>query len=131
MQPSTPVGLRNDDGENSCFVNVVIQSLAYLDPFKRRLFDSALCCTNGAENDDIVLYNAVLEAIRAIDSGSHQPATQQQLQQPISMEAVREALSGLYGQSWRFHNGQMNDAIEAFEVRSLPSAYASNQLHDG
>ncbi|KAH9109398.1 hypothetical protein AeMF1_015519 [Aphanomyces euteiches] len=111
-------GLRNDTGENNCFLNVVVQALYHLETFQDSLakVDKHTCAGDGR-----CVYCALTSVFSLLaESGD---------MSPVSSESLRKVLSAISTSPLptaeeRYKAGSMDDAAEAHEtiVRSLHEA---------
>eukprot|EP01114_Cavostelium_apophysatum_P014332 TRINITY_DN3689_c0_g1_i4.p1 TRINITY_DN3689_c0_g1~~TRINITY_DN3689_c0_g1_i4.p1 ORF type:complete len:590 (+),score=108.12 TRINITY_DN3689_c0_g1_i4:1276-3045(+) len=101
-------GLENKTGENNCFLNVVIQSLYHLDPF-RNLFLSSESnhLHSGNGSDESCIFCALAIIFAQFEYGEQETLT------PISL---RRAMSALFVKEDRFQIGQLDDAMEALDA---------------
>mmetsp|Transcript_34808 Transcript_34808/g.42941 ORF Transcript_34808/g.42941 Transcript_34808/m.42941 type:complete len:362 (+) Transcript_34808:162-1247(+) len=117
-------GLRNNDGENNCFINSVIQILWHLDIFRvnfeRRSNNFDHVCPevqeknedNGNINDEILKGdNCLVCALSGLFLNFRYSN-----QATLPPEYVRKALAGLYASADRFQLGKMDSAIECYEA---------------
>jgi len=96
-------GLKNSLGENNCFLNVVIQSLWHLDPFRKKF-------TNPEFKKHLHQQNCVYCSLEII-------FTQYQFSEEAVLPptVLREAMAILYKSSTKFQLYELDDAAEAFE----------------
>ena len=103
----SPRGLRNETGQNNCFLNVVVQTLVHVRSFRR-----ALGRIKGSSSSQLV---RSLQTLFAFYKYSEQRV--------LPPDEVRAALSALHAhKDGRFALGDMDDANEAFEA-------ILNQIH--
>ncbi|GAB4814795.1 hypothetical protein N2152v2_001841 [Parachlorella kessleri] len=121
-------GMTNAPGAYNCFLNVVVQCLWHLAPFRTALLElpapDGLEARGGAPADVHVMQAlwTVFRAMAGGDMPQQQQAQQQQQQQqqrsrrpPVSAAPLREALSGLRGgaaAAAAFELSEMHDAAE-------------------
>ncbi|EQC42432.1 hypothetical protein SDRG_00167 [Saprolegnia diclina VS20] len=116
--PRSEKGLRNDTGENNCFLNVVVQSLFHLQTFRNafRSITRHVCPGDGR-----CVYCALSAVFDMLSPGDNQTA--------CSSDALRSVLSTLSASSAanvslpppgdgpnRFSLGSMDDAAEAHDA---------------
>ncbi|ETV84501.1 hypothetical protein, variant 1 [Aphanomyces astaci] len=135
--PVTAKGLRNDTGDNNCFLNVVVQALFHLETFQSRWADTAShVCAGGGR----CVYCA-LASVFALLGRSSTPTTTSTTtssstsvheRQGVSSDALRKVLSAistspLPAAEERYKAGSMDDAAEAHEtiLRSLHESLSS------
>lgn len=110
-------GLTNAPGLYNCFLNVVVQCLWHLAPFRRALLAlpaGELEGRGGAEVDVRVM-QALWRVFHDMDAPHAVPAGPDAPQTPVSAAPLREALSGLRGgmaAAAAFELSEMHDAAE-------------------
>lgn len=98
-------GLINKKGENTCFLNVVVQSLWHLPHFRERLLAS--CMLHNHEEDKLCLLCAL---------GNLFSQFRFSRQTEIPPNILRETLAALHESDARFQIGEQEDAHEALNV---------------
>lgn len=127
-------GLRNDQGQYNCFLNVILQSLWHLRPFREAMLGVApgAVAERGAAPTDVKVFDALLNIFQALSAeepaaGAPAPAAAPAAAAAggsatatgvtplaVSPSELREALSGLdHGQAAvRIEMNDMHDASE-------------------
>ncbi|KAL3139457.1 hypothetical protein ABBQ38_003787 [Trebouxia sp. C0009 RCD-2024] len=98
--PQAGTGLRNDVGENNCFLNAIMQSLWHCATFRRAVLQWPLHAYQGC--DVASAFRSLIEALEQQGLGHSQ--------QVIDPTQLRTALSQLPGN--KFSAGAMSDAAE-------------------
>lgn len=101
--PPQEKGLSNRAGENNCFLNVTIQSLWHLEPF-RNAFESTV--TRHAPD-----CNCVHCALTIVLTNYRYAASQ-----TIAPNVLRKSMDVLYAAESRFQIGDLSDATECFDA---------------
>ncbi|KAF0686598.1 Aste57867_21603 [Aphanomyces stellatus] len=117
--PVSEKGLRNDTGENNCFLNVVVQALFHLQTFQEAF---ATATSHTCAGDGRCVYCALTSVFARLAAGGGDMA-------PASSESLRKVLSAISTSPLpeeRYKTGSMDDAAEAHEtiVRSLHESFA-------
>lgn len=96
-----PVGLRNEKGENSCFLNVIVQAM-----FHNAAFQNAIkqVKTHDCAGTDRCVFCGLKNVFESL-----------QQDQAASSESLRTALSNAFSDQAVFSMGQMDDASEALD----------------
>lgn len=97
-------GLLNKKGENNCFLNVVIQSLYHLAPFRAAFLNQQ---EHFHESDETCVFCALKLIFIQYHYGEHHS---------VSPKGLREALSLIYSLDKRFQLGKSADAAEACDA---------------
>ena len=134
VTPSSPAvrgaaGLANATGEYNCFLNVVVQSLWHLPPFRQQLLaidaasDASALAASGADAEPGAAQSAekrrkasrLVSALRSTfveyDAAANAPSSDR-LGGAVSPSALRVALAEVFAGSALFQESQMNDASE-------------------
>ncbi|ETW00757.1 hypothetical protein, variant 1 [Aphanomyces invadans] len=131
LPPLTEKGLRNDSGENNCFLNVVVQALFHLETFQSRWTETTAVPHECAGDGRCVYCSlASVFALLASDADGESDKTG-----GVSSDSLRKVLSAistspLPAAEERYKAGSMDDAAEAHEtiLRSLHEALASSSV---
>ncbi|KAA8530304.1 hypothetical protein F0562_005013 [Nyssa sinensis] len=114
-------GLRNDVGENNCFLNVIIQSLWHLRRFQHEFLSRSTSMHVHIGEPCVVC--ALYEIFKALNA-----ASKDMQREAVAPTSLRVALSNLNADSNLFQLAQMNDASEVLGVifDSLHQSFTSN-----
>ena len=96
-----PVGLRNEKGENSCFLNVIVQAMFHNAAFQETLSQVK---THSCAGSDRCVFCGLKNVFESL-----------QQDQAASSESLRTALSNVFSDQAVFSMGQMDDASEALD----------------
>ncbi|KAF9663778.1 hypothetical protein SADUNF_Sadunf17G0087400 [Salix dunnii] len=124
------VGLKNDIGENNCFLNVIIQCL-----WNIQLVRNELCRITDSGHEHIGDPCVVCELARVF--GELSEASTRTRRETVSTTSLRFAISKCSPHMDRFQEGQMNDADEVLQnifvilhqsLTNFPTPDASSKL---
>ena len=127
ISPLAPRGLRNEAGQQNCFLNVVVQTVSVVAPsLSISLHDAARARARCAPRAQLFHVRSFRRALGRIRSSSSLLVTSLQTlyafyayseQSVLPPDEVRAALSALHAQTdGRFALGQQDDANECFEA---------------
>jgi hypothetical protein len=127
MSDSLDKGLRNNEGENNCFLNSIIQCLWHLDQFRNSLLESSSLhqhrySSNAAADVAPLCLTCALSDLFTQYSFSDTPV--------LPADAVRTLLARLYAAEDRFQLGRMDDAVELLDAL-LQRIHSDRRREDG
>ena len=113
VKPVASAGLSNTSGEHNCFLNVAVQGLYHLRPFRRRLLSSDSGAVDAGEPSGAVS-RELIEVFSAMDaarpSGPGGPASRK----VVAPARLRAALAACGGDAFKLR--EMSDASEVMHV---------------
>ena len=107
---TTALNLSNLVGENNCFLNVSVQALWHLKPFREAILSSPPPASSGKDAQVLRALRDIFLALQQHIKGGQQAGGQPSVLAPT---ALRDALNARFGDAGLFKHGEMNDASEA------------------